>query len=104
MTDKPVEYYQEWAARLATLARDDGDEPAFTPEFVTDAERLSGKPIAEMTVEDWKTVQAQTAVTISLDKMVMRALMVIAERPALLHPALLNATHASDLPATPTGT
>ena len=46
-------YHQEWADRLNEFARASGQPCTFTPEFVADAERLSGKLIAEMSPEDW---------------------------------------------------
>jgi crotonobetainyl-CoA:carnitine CoA-transferase CaiB-like acyl-CoA transferase len=66
MTEKPAEYYQDWADRLNGLGR-----PGFVydAEFVRETERLSGKPIGEMTREDWDatlaTNQAEAAVEIA---------------------------------------
>jgi hypothetical protein len=48
MSDQPDAYYQEWAARLNV-----------TPELVADAERITGKPIADMIAEDRDTTLRQ---------------------------------------------
>lgn len=48
MSDQPDAYYQEWAARLNVA-----------PELIADAERIAGKPIGEMIVEDWDTMLGQ---------------------------------------------
>jgi hypothetical protein len=48
ISDQPDAYYQEWVARLNV-----------TPELVADAERIAGKPIGDMIVEDWGTMLRQ---------------------------------------------
>lgn len=51
MTAKPAEYYQQWADRLRDATGND-----FTPDDVMEFERLSGKPIGEMSRADFDNV------------------------------------------------
>ena len=49
MTDKPADYYQTWANKLNEAI----PGLALTPHDVAEFERQSGKPIAEMSPEDF---------------------------------------------------
>jgi hypothetical protein len=52
--NKSAEYYKTWADRLSTATG-----AQYTPEWIADAERRSGKAIAEMTPVDFENAAKQ---------------------------------------------
>lgn len=69
MTDQPDSYYEEWADRLNRKV----SGLDVNAEFVRTIERLSGKPIGEMSIQDWDAAHAlhQAESTVKLSRLNM---------------------------------
>jgi hypothetical protein len=66
MTDKPAEYYHDWASRLNRLVSDRPNAPLFTPEFVAEAERRSGKDFGDVSCDELAALASEAFVNAAL--------------------------------------